>query len=121
MRVKLFVVTAVLMIAGIAEAGLSKAAQQWRRGPEKFIMSDDEERAWKALPSDEAAAAFIDLFWARRDPTAGTPRNEFRKSSSRASALPKDRSRKSERAAPSPSAVRSTSSSDRRKPARARP
>jgi GWxTD domain-containing protein len=78
MRVKLFVVTAVLMIAGIAEAGLSKAAQQWRRGPEKFIMSDEEERAWKALPSDEAAAAFIDLFWARRDPTTGTPRNEFR-------------------------------------------
>lgn len=78
MRLKALVVTAVLMFAGIAEAGLSKAAQQWRRGPEKFIMSDEEERAWKALSSDEAAAAFIDLFWARRDPTAGTPRNEFR-------------------------------------------
>jgi GWxTD domain-containing protein len=78
MRLKIFVVTAVLMIAGVAEAGLSKAAQQWRRGPEKFIMSDEEERTWKALPSDEAADAFIDLFWARRDPTDGTPRNEFR-------------------------------------------
>ncbi len=78
MRVKLIVVTAVLMIAGIAEAGLSKTAREWRRGPEKFIMSDEEERAWKALPSDADAAAFIDLFWARRDPTAGTPRNEFR-------------------------------------------
>lgn len=78
MRVKLFVVTAVLMIAGIAEAGLSKTAREWRRGPEKFIMSDEEERAWKALPSDADAAAFIDLFWARRDPTPGTPRNEFR-------------------------------------------
>src|SRR5687767_5679759 len=78
MRVKLFVATAVLMIAGIAEAGLSKTAREWRRGPEKFIMSDEEERAWKALPSDAEAAAFIDLFWARRDPTAGTLRNEFR-------------------------------------------
>jgi len=78
MRVKLIVVTAVLMIAGIAEAGLSKTAREWRRGPEKFIMSDEEERAWKALPSDAEAARFIDLFWARRDPTAGTPRNEFR-------------------------------------------
>jgi GWxTD domain-containing protein len=78
MQLKMLVVTAVLMIAGVAEAGLSKAAQQWRRGPEKFIMSDEEERAWKALPSDEAAAAFIDLFWARRDPSEGTPRNEFR-------------------------------------------
>jgi GWxTD domain-containing protein len=78
MRVKLFVVTAVLLIAGIAEAGLSKTAKEWRRGPEKFLMSDEEERAWKAVTADADAAAFIDLFWARRDPTAGTPRNEFR-------------------------------------------
>lgn len=78
MRVKLLVVTAVLMIAGIAEAGLSKAAQDWRRGPEKFLMSNAEEKAWKSLSSDAQVAEFIDLFWARRDPTEGTPRNEFR-------------------------------------------
>jgi GWxTD domain-containing protein len=78
MRVKLLVVTAVLMIAGAAQAGLSKPAQEWRRGPEKFLMTDEEERAWKSVTTDEAAAAFIDLFWARRDATAGTPRNEFR-------------------------------------------
>lgn len=78
MRVKLLVVAAVLMIAGGAEAGLSKAAQEWRKGPEKFLMTDEEEKAWKGLTTDAAAAAFIDLFWARRDPTMGTPRNEFR-------------------------------------------
>lgn len=78
MRVKLLVVIAVVMIAGVAEAGLSKAAQEWRRGPEKFLLTDEEEKAWKSLGSDEAAAAFIDLFWARRDPSAGTPRNELR-------------------------------------------
>jgi GWxTD domain-containing protein len=78
MRVKLLVVAAVLMIAGGAEAGLSKPAQEWRRGPEKFLMSDEEEKAWKGVTSDAAAAAFIDLFWARRDPTLNTPRNEFR-------------------------------------------
>jgi GWxTD domain-containing protein len=78
MRVKLLVVTAVLLFAGIAEAGLSKAAQEWRRGPEKFLMSNEEEKAWKSLSSDADVAAFIDLFWARRDPTVGTPRNEFR-------------------------------------------
>jgi GWxTD domain-containing protein len=78
MRVKLLVVAAVMMICGVAEAGLSKAAQEWRRGPEKFLMTDEEEKAWKAVSSDAAAAAFIDLFWARRDPTLSTPRNEFR-------------------------------------------
>ncbi len=78
MRVKLLAVTVVLMIAGIAEAALSKTAQEWRRGPEKFLMTNEEEKAWKAVTSDAAATAFIDLFWARRDPTPGTPRNEFR-------------------------------------------
>lgn len=78
MRVKLLVVAAALMICGVAEAGLSKAAQEWRKGPEKFLLTNEEEKAWKSVSSDEAAAAFIDLFWARRDPTLSTPRNEFR-------------------------------------------
>jgi GWxTD domain-containing protein len=78
MRLKLLAVAAILMIAGVAEAGLSKAAQDWRRGPDKFLMTDEEERAWKAVTTDEAVATFIDLFWVRRDPTLGTPRNEFR-------------------------------------------
>jgi GWxTD domain-containing protein len=79
MRVKLLLaVTAVLLVSGVAEAGLSKQAEEWRRGPEKFLISDEEGKAWKAVSSDAAAAAFIDLFWARRDPTEGTPRNEFR-------------------------------------------
>lgn len=78
MRTKIIAVVAVLLIAGIAEGALSKSAQAWRRGPEKFLMSDEEEKAWKAVRTDADAAAFIDLFWARRDPSEGTPRNEFR-------------------------------------------
>jgi len=78
MRVKLLVLAALLSVAVVAEAGLSKQFQEWRRGPEKFLMTDDEERAWKKLSSDDAAIAFIDLFWARRDPTPNTARNEFR-------------------------------------------
>jgi GWxTD domain-containing protein len=78
MRIKLLAVIAVLMMTGVAEAALSKTAQDWRRGPEKFLLSDDEEKQWKSLKTDGEAAAFIDLFWARRDPTLDTPRNEFR-------------------------------------------
>ncbi|HUP62243.1 MAG TPA: GWxTD domain-containing protein [Thermoanaerobaculia bacterium] len=78
MRVRMLAVTAIVMIAAVVEAGLSKAAQEWRRGPEKFLMSNEEEKAWKSVTSDADAAAFIDLFWARRDPTPGTPRNEMR-------------------------------------------
>src|SRR5687767_7791649 len=78
MRVKMLAVATILLIAAVAEAGLSKAAQEWRRGPEKFLLTNEEEKAWKSVTTDEAAASFIDLFWARRDPTPGTPRNEFR-------------------------------------------
>jgi GWxTD domain-containing protein len=78
MRMRLFAFAVILSLAGIAEAGLSKQMQDWRRGPEKFLMTDEEEKAWKKLSSDAEATAFIDLFWARRDPTPGTKRNEFR-------------------------------------------
>ncbi|MDQ3280113.1 MAG: GWxTD domain-containing protein [Acidobacteriota bacterium] len=79
MRSKAFVLIAVMMMVGVAaEAGVSKNVAEWRRGPEKFLFTAEEEQAWKAVNSDDAAAAFIDLFWARRDPTPGTARNEFR-------------------------------------------
>jgi GWxTD domain-containing protein len=78
MRVKFFVMAVVVMVAAVAEGALSKPAQEWRRGPDKFVMTDEEEKAWKSVKTDADAAAFIDLFWARRDPTEGTPRNEFR-------------------------------------------
>jgi GWxTD domain-containing protein len=41
-------------------------------------MTKDELKQWKALRSDQEAEAFIDLFWAKRDPTPDTRRNEFR-------------------------------------------
>lgn len=78
MRMKFLGVIALVFIAAATEAQLSKAAQEWRKGPEKFLLTDAEEKAWKSVKTDEDAANFIDLFWARRDPTAGTPRNEFR-------------------------------------------
>lgn len=61
-----------------ASAALSPQYEEWRKGPAQWIMTGDETRAWKNLKDDAAASAFIDLFWARRDPTPGTFENEFR-------------------------------------------
>lgn len=47
-------------------------------GPAGHIATDDEKKAWKDVKDEKGAAAFIDLFWVRRDPTPGTPKNEFR-------------------------------------------
>src|SRR5947209_9223773 len=62
--------------AGFAQVSAAKA--EWAKGPVQWLMTNDEKAMWQKLPSDDAAIAFIDLFWARRDPTPNTPQNEFR-------------------------------------------
>lgn len=47
-------------------------------GPLQFLLSKEEAAAWKNVKTDAEAQAFLDLFWARRDPSAGTPQNEYR-------------------------------------------
>jgi GWxTD domain-containing protein len=64
--------------AGIALPALTPAKAEWGKGPVQAIMTAEEAAAWKGLQSDAAADSFIDLFWARRDPTPGSPRNEYR-------------------------------------------
>src|SRR2546422_7515470 len=73
---------ASLVLAGI----LSLAAgppdyktpgKDWGKGPVKWIMTDEEEKEWKKLRTDEERAAFVKSFWEKRDPTPGTPENEY--------------------------------------------
>lgn len=75
-----FVAAAVLLFlgAGSALAQLSPAHQEWAEGPVQHLMTRDEQRAWDRVKTDEAAQQFIDLFWARRDPTPATPHNEWK-------------------------------------------
>jgi GWxTD domain-containing protein len=67
-----------LLVASTAAAALSPQYTEWRIGPAQWIMTNAEEKAWKQVKTDEEAIRFIDLFWARRDPTPGTPQNEAR-------------------------------------------
>jgi GWxTD domain-containing protein len=59
-------------------AGLSPELQAWGDGPVQWIMTSDEQRAWRKVATDTDAIDFIDLFWVRRDPSPGTAINEFR-------------------------------------------
>jgi GWxTD domain-containing protein len=61
-----------------AFAGLSAELEDWGSGPVQWIMTSDEKKAWRKISSDADAINFMDLFWARRDPTPGTAINEFR-------------------------------------------
>src|SRR5262249_1829874 len=43
-----------------------------------YIITDAELAAFNSLRTDEERNMFIEQFWRRRDPTPGTPENEFR-------------------------------------------
>jgi GWxTD domain-containing protein len=66
-----------LLIAIPTFAALSPKFETWG-GPAQWIMTSEEQRAWHKVATDSEAVAFIDLFWARRDPTPGTAVNEYR-------------------------------------------
>ena len=65
-------------VAGSAFAQLSAEYRNWDETAVKWIMTKDEAGQWKRIRTDEEAKAFVDLFWAKRDPSPGTPQNEFR-------------------------------------------
>ena len=69
---------AALLISASAAGQVTYRYSEWADGPVKHLMTKEEMKQWKALRTDEEAQAFIDLFWAKRDPTPDTPRNEFR-------------------------------------------
>jgi GWxTD domain-containing protein len=51
---------------------------KWLQMDVAYIVQDQERAAFKALTTDEEREKFIEQFWLRRDPTPGTPENEFK-------------------------------------------
>jgi len=52
--------------------------QKWVGEDVRWIISDDERRAFNRLQTDDERQAFIEQFWLRRDPTPGSNENEMR-------------------------------------------
>ncbi len=69
---------AVAAFAAAASASLAPSFVDWGKGPAQWLMTKDEQAQWKKISDDAAAQSFIDLFWARRDPSPGTPANEMK-------------------------------------------
>src|SRR5439155_11810940 len=64
--------------AGGAEPFKEEPKAAWRSGPVRYILTVDEDKAYKALKTDDERAKAIEQFWSRRDPTPGTPQNEYK-------------------------------------------
>ncbi len=51
--------------------------KKWLQEDVVWIISDEERKTFKQLQTDEERQRFIQEFWSRRDPTPGTPQNEY--------------------------------------------
>jgi GWxTD domain-containing protein len=57
---------------------MSAVYRKWLNEEVPYIISDEERKTFKALATDQERERFVEQFWLRRDPTPGTPENEFR-------------------------------------------
>jgi len=74
----LFSALVAVSIAASANAALSKEYANFPSGPAQLLFTAEEKDDWNHVETDELARAFIEKFWARRDPTPGTLANEYR-------------------------------------------
>ncbi len=69
---------AAMAMAAFAGAQLSPEYKSWPDSPAGFLLTKAEHKAYDDLKNDAEAKAFIELFWAKRDPNLDTPVNEFK-------------------------------------------
>ncbi|HZM69696.1 MAG TPA: GWxTD domain-containing protein [Candidatus Cryosericum sp.] len=50
----------------------------WREGPVRYLLTQEEDQAFRRLATDAERGKFIVRFWASRDPAPSTPENEYR-------------------------------------------
>ncbi len=59
-------------------AELKGEYKKWLDEDVRWIITDEEQRAFKSLANDEERDQFIEQFWLRRNPNPDSPENEFR-------------------------------------------
>jgi len=57
---------------------LDSPDSRWHKGPARYLLDKSEATQFRKLKTDEERKSFIESFWQRRDPSPGTPENEFK-------------------------------------------
>jgi GWxTD domain-containing protein len=84
MKGKLFAVLLVIVLVlplslySVQETRLSEPHKVWLEEEVVYIITPSEKDVFLKLETDRERDNFIEEFWRQRDPTPGTPRNEFR-------------------------------------------
>jgi len=66
----------ILLAGGIKD--LPKKYRMWLVRDVRYIITEKEKKAFLKLKTDKQRELFIKMFWKMRDPTPGTPRNEYK-------------------------------------------
>lgn len=61
-----------------AQPSGNPADEDWSKSPEAYFLTAEEKREWQGLRSSDSRHEFIERYWLKRDPSPGTPPNEFR-------------------------------------------
>ncbi len=73
------ILAVLIAIPANAIAGkMSDRHKKWLEEDAWVLVTKDDEKAFKDLKDDADRDRFIEIFWARRDPTPLTPANEFK-------------------------------------------
>jgi GWxTD domain-containing protein len=67
-----------LVLAGGGTAPAADRYEKWLKEEVVWIIGAEEKKAFEQLRDNAARDRFIEEFWQRRDPTPGTPANEYR-------------------------------------------
>ncbi len=78
-RIRGRAIVPVLFCAGLLTLAAAKPdPEDWSTSPEASFLTSEERIEWKTLDSRDSRQKFIERYWLKRDPTAGTEKNEFR-------------------------------------------
>src|SRR4029450_10626623 len=75
----LFMLVAAASASAATKSSSDEIIFAWRDGPPRYLMTDQEDQAVRAMTTVPELARFITAFWPRRDPTPGTLENEYRR------------------------------------------
>jgi GWxTD domain-containing protein len=73
----------LFLIVGIVREGLARTKlpdhhKKWVEEEVVYIITPKEKDVFMKLETDKEREIFIEAFWKQRDPSSGTPRNEFK-------------------------------------------
>jgi GWxTD domain-containing protein len=79
---QLAIVSALILAIGVALPAnaqkMNEMDKNWLEQEVGALILKEERQVFESLGSDEERAIFKQIFWARRDPSPGTPVNEFK-------------------------------------------